>query len=90
MYLYKFFPFISDSDFIRNVEKSVSFGSIYCPIHFDGTPSTSNALGAKENRVFKAYHVLPCDVIVLMSMKVLLRILFLVFMVLLFVLILLR
>lgn len=65
MYINKLFPFLTDGDYIRVVTERKTLDEIFCPIKFkESTEQVNNAPSSKKY-VFKAYHVLPCDVYVL-------------------------
>ena len=69
-YIDKLFPFISDGDFIRNVEEKVDISKIYCPIDFGNINNPDATEGESTDKEkagysFKAYHIYPCDVYVL-------------------------
>lgn len=61
-YVNKLFPFVSEADFIRNIEEKISTDKIFCPIDFG---SIDNTNVETLNRPLKAYHIFPCNTYVL-------------------------
>jgi MoxR-like ATPase len=69
-YINNLFPFLTDGDYIRNVEERKTLDEIYCPISFEKKDVSPQAVEAEKPLKtamysFKAYHVYPCDVYVL-------------------------
>ena len=63
MYIDKIFPFLKNSDLIRCVEQTVSINDIYIPIKVDDNVSVTT--DTDSNKIFKAYRVMPCDILVI-------------------------
>lgn len=62
MYINKIFPFLRNSDLIRCIEQTVSIDDIYIPIKVEEGVSDKTS---DNNRVFKAFRVMPCNLLVL-------------------------
>ena len=67
MYVAQLFPWIENSDFIRNHDESrVDTNGIYCPVDLENVKMVEDVGDIKKcPRMLKAYHVFPCDVLVL-------------------------
>lgn len=62
-YIDKIFPFLDEAELLENKRETVKVGSIFIPIKFNGFTKIDRV--RKQNRIFNAYRVMPCNILVL-------------------------
>lgn len=69
-YIERLFPFLGESDFIKNSDEMINTENLYCPISFSREGENSNqgsnvSVNVKQKRSFRACRVFPCNVTVI-------------------------
>lgn len=68
-YVERLFPFLGDSDFIRNTDEFINIENLYCPISFsskgDNDENQGENISISQKKLFKACRILPCNITVI-------------------------